>query len=157
LDEVVEALSDKGFVPLEDLREIGVIIGESPNKAIRKLEQTPGVSVVVEDKKDFQLLSDKKNIKGTSPTQGQPHKPKRNTKPVCQDVPFVAENLFDHSGVPNDNHAMQLYMRTVNARSTHLDPPVREAEHGVSGNARRLHDDRAVTPRKRPRKLSAAS
>jgi hypothetical protein len=118
LDEVVEALSDKGFVPLEDLREIGVIIGESPNKAIRKLEQTPGVSVVVEDKKDFQLLSDKKNIKGTSPTQGQPHNPKRNTKSVCQDVPFVAENLFDHSSVPNDNDAMMLYKRAALRRHT---------------------------------------
>lgn len=117
-DEVVEALSNKGFVLLKELREIGVVIGETPNNAIRKLEQTAGVSVVAEDKKEFQLLNEGRNIRQTSPTQGQPHKPKRNTKPVCQGVPVVAENHFDCGSVPNDNDAMLLYKRAALARHT---------------------------------------
>lgn len=53
LDSVVETLAGIGFIPLTILRQIGVIIGDYRGGSINKLERVPGVSVVVEDQREF--------------------------------------------------------------------------------------------------------
>lgn len=115
LDSVVEALSAKGFIPLKILRTIGVVIGEYPDKTIEKLERTPGVSVVVEDRKEFRLLQEQPHLTG-----------RRNTKQAFRGDLFGSENLAGHSDT------LRVDTHELIDKYTRFDGPVEEpARHST--------------------------